>query len=69
MSQQAHLWPIVKASLPIHLGEKDQALKWLEAEYRTRGTGICALKVDPTWDPLRADPRFQDLLRRAGFRQ
>ena len=45
-----------------HLGEKDEAFKWLEKAFENYGPSY--LKVDPLWDPLRDDPRFQDLLLR-----
>jgi hypothetical protein len=49
------------------LGQKDQALVWLEKGYQERSTWMVWLKVDPRLDVLRSDPRFQDLLRRLGL--
>jgi len=49
------------------LGEKDQAFEWLEKAYDEHDQGLSFLKVDPTLEPLRSDPRFQDLLRRMNF--
>jgi serine/threonine protein kinase/tetratricopeptide (TPR) repeat protein len=49
------------------LGEKDQAFEWLERAYKAHDKGMCFLKIDPPLDPLRSDPRFQDLLRRMNF--
>jgi TolB-like protein/DNA-binding winged helix-turn-helix (wHTH) protein/Tfp pilus assembly protein PilF len=46
-------------------GDHESALRWLERLYAERGAWIRGLKVSPVWDPLRGDPRFQDLLRRA----
>ncbi len=46
------------------LGEKDQAFEWLEKAYQERAGELIYLKVEPNLDPLRDDPRFQDLLRR-----
>jgi hypothetical protein len=36
----------------------------LEEAYRAREWYLCVLKTEPTFDPLRGDSRFQDLLRR-----
>ncbi len=52
------------------LGEKEQALEWLEKEYHARHerpSDMVYIKVDPRLDPLRSDPRFKDLLRRMGL--
>jgi TolB-like protein/DNA-binding winged helix-turn-helix (wHTH) protein/Tfp pilus assembly protein PilF len=49
------------------LGEKDQAFAWLEKAYEEHSVVKAALKVDPGLEPLRSDPRFQDLLRRMNF--
>jgi hypothetical protein len=50
------------------LGEREQALAQLERSYQAR-QALSFLNVDPCWDDLRPDPRFQDLLRRVGFNQ
>ena len=50
-----------------YLGETDEAFAWLERGYRERDPGMVLLKADARMDPLRTDPRFDDLLRRIGF--
>jgi tetratricopeptide (TPR) repeat protein len=49
------------------LGEKDQALEWLQRAYQERTGSMWMIKMYATWDPMRSDPRFQDLLRRMKF--
>ncbi len=49
------------------LGNAEQTLAWLEKAYRERAFGLSSLKVEPYFDFLRSDPRFQDLLRRMNF--
>jgi hypothetical protein len=58
------------ASLPpaqFALGDFSQAFAWLEKVYEERSVTLILLKVDPMLDPLRSDPRYQDLLRRMNF--
>ncbi len=49
------------------LGEKDQAFAWLDKGYEQRDFRMQWLKIEPRWDSLRSDPRFQDLMRRVGL--
>ncbi len=49
------------------LGEADAAFEWLEKAYERRSLQITWIRVAPSVDPLRSDPRFDDLLRRIGF--
>ena len=51
------------------MGNKDEAFTWLQKAFAEHSIVLLALKVDPAYDPLRSDPRFQDLLRRLGFAQ
>jgi TolB-like protein/Flp pilus assembly protein TadD len=49
------------------LGNKKEAFQWLEDALQAHDAGLVYLKVDPCLDPLRSDPRFDDLMRRAGL--
>jgi len=49
------------------LGEKDKAFECLEQAYQERDWLMICLRTFPPFDPLRSDPRFQDLLRRMNF--
>ena len=51
------------------MGDKDQALAWLEKAYAQRSNGLTSLKVDPAYDELRGDALFRDLLLRVGLDQ
>jgi adenylate cyclase len=60
-------WVFAKAY--VGLGEKDKALAELNKAYENRISSVLWLKVEPQLDPLRDDPRFQELLKRVGFPQ
>jgi serine/threonine-protein kinase len=52
------------AVLNLIVGRKPQALDWLEQGFRERATDMMFLKISPVYDPIRKEPRFQELLRR-----
>ena len=49
------------------LGQKDEPYAWLERIFPDRPRPFKSLHVVPYLDPLRSDPRFQDLQRRVGL--
>jgi tetratricopeptide (TPR) repeat protein len=55
------------ASIYARLGEKDEAFALLNRAYNQRNMWLTNLKVDPRFDDLRSDDRFQSLLRRIGL--
>lgn len=50
-----------------NLGDSDEALKWLEKAYDGRVGYLVAANSDFAFDAIRADPRFQALMRRIGW--
>ena len=66
-SKQIYVSPYDIALIYAGLGEKDQALAWLERAFAERSTWMPFLRVDTELDSLRSEPRFQDLLRRMNF--
>lgn len=48
----------------IGLGDKDQAIAYLEHDYQNHDIAMVGLKSCPLFDPLRSEPRFVDLMRR-----
>lgn len=63
-SRTSHVTPWQIGTLYTRAGKHDQALEWLEKAYEARDPNIPYLSVDPIFDDLRDDQRFQDLLRR-----
>jgi len=71
LSQQKYVPPFSRALIYTGLGDEDQAMQWLERVYEERSPYLSYLGFNehPVWDPLRGDPRFQDLLRRMGLQE
>jgi eukaryotic-like serine/threonine-protein kinase len=59
--------PAELAVLYAGLGDKEQAFAALERAYAVHDFQLQYLKVEPSYDSLRSDPRFDDLVRRVGL--
>ncbi|MGI9066148.1 MAG: protein kinase domain-containing protein [Pyrinomonadaceae bacterium] len=65
--EHRHSWQYDIALIYAGLGEDDQAFECLEKGYAWRDGMMIHLNVEPRFDSLRSDPRFQDLVRRMGL--
>ncbi len=66
-SRRTYVGPTGIACLYMTAGEKERTLEWLEKAFEARDSNLPYVSAKPTYDPLRSDPRFQDLLRRMNF--
>jgi TolB-like protein/Tfp pilus assembly protein PilF len=66
-TKEGHTAPFVIAGLYSLLDNKDKAFLWLDRAYVERSPKLLDLKVDPDFDNLRSDPRFEELVRRVGL--
>ncbi len=57
------------AQLYADVGEKDRAFQWLDTAYQDHCAWLSLLRIDPIMDPLRADPRYAELVRKIGLPQ
>lgn len=71
LSNSRYVPPYVLAlaynGLDNNLDERAETFAWLERGYEERDPKMVFLNVEPKWNNLRSDPRFQDLLQRVGF--
>ena len=64
LSSSKYVDPIYLALINIGLGDRDQAMELLEKGYEERSFLLIWIKMDPVFDQLRSDNRFQDLILR-----
>jgi serine/threonine-protein kinase len=63
-SRRRYVSPVALTKLYAALGDANSAFDWLEQAYRERRGWLAYLKIEPTLEPLRVDPRFPRLLER-----
>jgi len=64
VAEQQYVAPYLIALAYVGLGDSDSAFAWLERAYNVRDNWLPFVNVEPRWDPVRSDPRFESLLRR-----
>jgi len=67
LSRRQYVSPYGVAMIYAALGDKEQAFQLLEKANAERNTELVFLKIDPRADPLRADLRFQELVKKVGI--
>jgi len=67
VKEQEYFPPTNIAKYYAYAGDKDKAIEYLQKAYEDKDSGIVHIQVDPDWDTLRSDPRFQSLLTQMNF--
>jgi len=66
-SKNNYVSPYYFAVVHVGLGEDEKAIDWLEKAYSDRSNGLVFLKMEPSLDKLRSNPRFQQLQQKLHF--
>jgi adenylate cyclase len=69
MAKRQYVNSTAFADIHLGLGEKEKALDWLDKSYQDQESACWYLKVDPIYDSVRNEPRFQALLKKVGLDQ
>jgi hypothetical protein len=69
LSENKYVDPYMRAVPYAGLGDHDNAIRLLTRAYEERSAEMPQVKIEPFFDNLRSDPRFQDLVRRMNFPQ
>jgi TolB-like protein/DNA-binding winged helix-turn-helix (wHTH) protein/Tfp pilus assembly protein PilF len=67
LNKTRYVTPAAFVNVYVGLGDREQAFVWLEKAYQEKSNFVAFLKVFPILDPIRSDPRFDDLLHRVGL--
>jgi serine/threonine-protein kinase len=67
-SRQQYMRSEVLAMGYAAVGDLDRAFDSLERAYQARSAGLIYLHLDPGYDPLRSDPRYENLVKRIGLK-
>ena len=67
LSRERYVSPSTVAYAYVALGDADTAIEWLETAFEARDTHLAFARALPLYDPIRSDPRFQDIIRRMNF--
>ena len=69
LATRQYVSPEQIATIYASLGDIDQAFVWLQKAYEARSAFLVTSYISPAYDPLRSDPRFQELLRKMNLQK
>ena len=67
LAKKRYVSPFELASLHFALGQTDEGFQWLEKSFQDRCFELICLRVDPRWEALRGNSRFQKLFDQLGL--
>jgi TolB-like protein/Tfp pilus assembly protein PilF len=67
LSEHVYVPKYYLAPIQAAMGDKDKAFESLESAYKERDADLIFLNVDPKFDVLRSDPRFEMMLKKIGL--